>query len=70
MKIGILGTGGVATNSYLPVLKEIEDVELFYVNRTREKAEAACLRSTAMCITPVGVTASILSTVLQVQSKK
>jgi len=41
MKVGILGTGGVATNSYLPVLKVIEDVELFYVNRTREKAEAA-----------------------------
>jgi len=40
MKIGILGTGKVARNSYLPFLSEQDDVELTYYSRTREKAES------------------------------
>lgn len=40
MKIGIVGTGKVASDCYLPYLKTQQDVELFYYNRTREKAEA------------------------------
>ncbi len=41
MKIGILGTGKVARNSYLPFLAQQGDVELLYCSRTREKA-ASC----------------------------
>jgi predicted dehydrogenase len=40
VKIGILGTGRVASGSYLPYLTTCEDVELFYHNRTKEKARA------------------------------
>ncbi len=40
MKIAIVGTGGVARDSYLPFLTTQDDVELYYHNRTREKAEA------------------------------
>ena len=43
MKIAVLGTGHVARDSYLPVLKKEKDVELAYYNRTRKKAEA-CAR--------------------------
>jgi predicted dehydrogenase len=40
MKIGIVGTGGVARDSYLPVLAEVPDVELFYYSRSADKATA------------------------------
>ena len=39
VRIGIIGTGRICRNSYLPALAEIEDVELSYFNRTRSKAE-------------------------------
>ncbi len=38
MKIGIIGTGSVATKNYLPVLAAHADVSLRYFNRTRSKA--------------------------------
>lgn len=41
IKIGIIGTGSVATRNYLPCLAAQEDVELGYFNRTRSKAEDA-----------------------------
>ena len=40
MKIGIVGTGTVARDCYLPVLSAEGDIELAYVSRTRAKAEA------------------------------
>ena len=40
MKIGIIGTGSVATKNYLPVLAAHDDVSLCYYNRTKSKAEA------------------------------
>jgi len=40
MKIAIVGTGNVARKNYLPYLSHIDDVELSYYNRTREKAES------------------------------
>ena len=39
MKIGIIGTGKVASDAYLPFLASQSDVELSYWNRTREKAD-------------------------------
>jgi len=43
MKIGIIGTGQVASNSYLPALSK-HDIELLYFNRTAEKAAACAAR--------------------------
>ncbi len=40
LKIGIVGTGNVARANYVPFLAQQEGVELVYLNRTREKAEA------------------------------
>jgi predicted dehydrogenase len=40
LKIGILGTGRVATSNYLPFLSRQEDVSLVYYTRTRAKAES------------------------------
>lgn len=40
MKIGIIGTGSVATKNYLPVLAAHDDVSLCYFNRTKAKASA------------------------------
>ncbi len=40
MKIGIIGTGKVASDAYLPFLAKQPEVELYYWNRTREKATA------------------------------
>lgn len=40
LKIGIVGTGSVARASYIPFLARQEEVELLYLTRTREKAEA------------------------------
>jgi predicted dehydrogenase len=39
MKIGIIGTGNVATSNYLPFLAKQEDVDLIYYSRTTEKAQ-------------------------------
>jgi predicted dehydrogenase len=39
LKIGIVGTGSVAQNNYLPFLSGQNDVTLTYLNRTRSKAE-------------------------------
>jgi predicted dehydrogenase len=39
MKIAIVGTGHVATKSYLPYLSNREDVELFYNDHIPDKAE-------------------------------
>lgn len=44
MKVAIIGTGNVATKSYLPFLSRQEDVSLSYYNRTRAKAEACAAR--------------------------
>ncbi len=44
MKIGIIGTGSVASNNYIPYLSEQEDVELFYCSRTPAKAEVCAGR--------------------------
>jgi myo-inositol 2-dehydrogenase / D-chiro-inositol 1-dehydrogenase len=38
MKIGIIGTGSVATKNYLPFLAAHDDVSLCYYNRTKTKA--------------------------------
>ena len=43
IKIAVVGTGGVARDSYLPFLSKQEDVVLTYFSRTRSKAEA-CAR--------------------------
>ncbi|MBE0699055.1 MAG: Gfo/Idh/MocA family oxidoreductase [Anaerolineaceae bacterium] len=40
LKIAIVGTGGVARQSYLPYLSKRQDVLLSYYSRTRSKAEA------------------------------
>lgn len=40
LKIGIVGTGSVARANYIPFLAAQEDVELTYLTRTPEKAEA------------------------------
>jgi predicted dehydrogenase len=40
IKIGIVGTGNVARNNYLPHLSREEDVRLVYYTRTRSRAEA------------------------------
>lgn len=40
MRIGIIGTGGVAKDCYLPFLMTQPDVDLLYFNRTRAKADA------------------------------
>ena len=40
MKIGIIGTGNVATKNYLPVFTAHDDVSLCYYNRTKSKATA------------------------------
>jgi len=40
LRIGIVGTGNVARSNYVPFLARQEDVELSYLSRTREKAEA------------------------------
>ncbi len=40
LKIGIVGTGGVASKNYLPFLSKQEDVTLSYLSRTRSRAEA------------------------------
>jgi predicted dehydrogenase len=40
LKIGILGTGKVASSNYLPFLSRQADVSLLYHSRTRTKAEA------------------------------
>lgn len=40
MKIGIIGTGNVATKNYLPVLAAHDDDSLCYYNRTKSKASA------------------------------
>ena len=43
MDILIIGTGNVATANYLPVLSAHEDINLFYFNRTRSKAEESAV---------------------------
>jgi predicted dehydrogenase len=43
IKLGIVGTGNVARNNYLPYLSRQEDVGLVYYTRTRSRAEA-CAR--------------------------
>ncbi|MBT3374913.1 MAG: Gfo/Idh/MocA family oxidoreductase [Lentisphaerae bacterium] len=43
MKIGIVGTGSVARGNYIPFLSRQDDVELLYMNRTVEKAEACAV---------------------------
>ena len=40
IKVGVLGTGNVARNNYLPFLSRQEDVSLVYHSRTRSRAEA------------------------------
>lgn len=40
LKIAIIGTGNIARNNYVPVLAEIDDIELFYYSRTKQKATA------------------------------
>ena len=40
IKVGIVGTGNVARNNYLPFLSRQEDVALVYFSRTRSRAEA------------------------------
>jgi predicted dehydrogenase len=40
IKVGIVGTGNVARNSYLPFLSKQPDVALLYHSRTRAKADA------------------------------
>jgi predicted dehydrogenase len=40
IKVGIVGTGNVARNNYLPYLSRQEDVSLVYYTRTRSRAEA------------------------------
>lgn len=40
MKIGIIGTGNVATKNYLPVLAAHDDVSLCFCNRTKSRADA------------------------------
>jgi predicted dehydrogenase len=44
IKIALVGTGNVATSSYLPYLAKQEGVALSFYNRTRAKAEAAASR--------------------------
>ncbi len=44
VKIALVGTGNVATNSYLPYLARQKDVVLSYYSRTPSKAEAAAGR--------------------------
>jgi|GEM_PF-333258 len=44
LKIGIVGTGKVTQNSYLPGLAQHTDVTLGYFNRTPEKAAACAAR--------------------------
>ncbi len=39
MKIGIIGTGNVAVNNYLPCLSKHHDFEFIYLSRTRSKVE-------------------------------
>ncbi len=39
MNILVIGTGNVAKANYLPVLSDQKDIELFYYNRTRARAE-------------------------------
>lgn len=39
MKIGIIGTGNVAKDCYLPYLKARSDLALYYFSRSREKAD-------------------------------
>ncbi|NLF02161.1 MAG: Gfo/Idh/MocA family oxidoreductase [Anaerolineales bacterium] len=41
LRIGIVGTGGVAQRNYIPFLAQQPDVSLGYFNRTAAKAEAA-----------------------------
>ncbi len=41
MRLGIVGTGKVALNNYIPYLARQPDVTLAYLNRSRPKAEAA-----------------------------
>lgn len=40
LTIGVVGTGSVARNNYLPCLAKVEDVELLCCNRTPAKAKA------------------------------
>jgi len=40
LRLGIVGTGNVARQQYLPFLSRQDDVELMYLNRTRSKADA------------------------------
>lgn len=44
LRVAIVGTGNVATRSYLPFLAHQDDVSLSYYNRTRAKAEACAVR--------------------------
>ena len=39
IKIGIVGTGGVARNSYLPYLSQQKEITIIYYSRTQAKAE-------------------------------
>ena len=39
LKVGLVGTGNVARNNYLPYLSKQPDVTLFYCSRTRAKAD-------------------------------
>jgi predicted dehydrogenase len=44
MNVGIVGTGNVAQNSYLPFLSQESDVSLGYYSRTRARADACAAR--------------------------
>jgi len=44
LKIGIVGTGNVASQSYLPYLSQETDASLGYFNRTRDKAVACAVQ--------------------------
>lgn len=44
LKVGVVGTGKVAENNYLPCLAVEPDVALGYFNRTRAKADACAAR--------------------------
>lgn len=41
LKIALVGIGNVATGNYLPYLSKQQDIELGYLNRTRDKADEA-----------------------------
>ncbi len=43
LKIGVVGTGKVARQNYLPCLAVQDDVELGYYNRTRAKADGVAV---------------------------